>query len=157
MTERNAVAFEDWQIEAFVGKKSEYYKERWTKKFKINWAGVFFSVLWMLHRKMYKESMITMGAFLAVGIIFEHMFAIDIWGHLGLGLSVGIGVGGNDLYRGKLARALKESDGMNQEAQGIYLSLQGGVSPVWKTIMFFLVYFVFSIGFFVIVDVILYG
>ena len=157
MTEKNTVTLEDWQIEAFVGKKSDYYKERWLTKSKINWAGVFFSGLWMLHRKMYKESMITMGAFLAVGMIFEYVFMIDMWGGLGIGLACGIGIGGNDLYRGKLTRTLKESDGMNQEAQGIYLSLQGGVNPIWKTISFFLIYLVFSIGLFIIVDVILFS
>ena len=152
MDKKNTAAFEDWQIEAFVGKKSEYYKERWTTKSKVNWAGVFFSGLWLLHRRMYIESMITMGGFLAVGVIFEYVFALDMWSPLGLGLAVGIGIGGNDLYRGKFVRALKESDGMGREAQEKYLSLLGGISPIWKTVLFFMLYIVFSIGLFVIVD-----
>ena len=156
MTERNVAVFEDWQIEAFVGKKFEYFKDRWTNKSKFNWAGFFFSGLWMLHRKMFKESMITMGAFLAVGLISEYALALDLWTPLGIGLACGIGWGGNDLYRSKLVRALKESDGMDQEAQGKYLTLQGGVNPIWKTALFFSIYFVFSIGLFVIVDSILF-
>jgi len=151
----------DWQIEAFAGKKPEYYKEKWAKKFSINWAGFFFTWLWFFHRKMYREAIITAGAFFAVRMVLELLgpgweplvwvgsgpvFSVGIgqaW--VSLLLRGGIGAYSNIFYRDKFVRALKKSEGMEREAREQYLSQNGGVSPAWKTIVFFWVSFTLAV------------
>src|ERR1700733_2644909 len=69
------------EIEAFVGRKSGYYLERWHDALEregraegMNWAAFFLGGFWMAYRKMYRAAVIFWGLILLEGILEEVVF-----------------------------------------------------------------------------------
>jgi len=94
---------------------------------------------------MYREMMIICGAFVLLCTLLEHGFGLDLWRGAGMGVMGGVGGAGGSIYRGKFFRTLKESVDMPQEAQTNYLRKQGGAAPIWKTLLFVLLFFAFTV------------
>ena len=93
------------ECKAFIGKKADYYIEKWSlmekacSKISWNWGAFLLGLLWMLYRKMYFYSLIVLGIAIGQGIITELSGLgkfFDLW--LVLIISLLFGLFGNYLY-----------------------------------------------------------
>lgn len=131
------------EYEAFIGKKAEYYIGKWAEmekghtKMSWNLSAFLFTFLWMLYRKMYFYTLITLGILFGVGImesllgvgdIFDAIFSFIFW--------LSFGIFGNYLYHrytenkiSRIKRECKEDSLLIAE-----LARRGG--PTWFAPMF---------------------
>lgn len=70
------------EIRAFVGKKADYYLDRWpgpgeqyARARGFNWAAFLLSLLWMPYRKMYRVAWGMFGVFAACSVLEEFAIA----------------------------------------------------------------------------------
>ena len=137
----------DWltkdEAEAFIGKNSSFYLEKWKLHSEStlkgwNWAALFFSIEWMAYRKMYAEAILSFMLVLTIsfGISAIFIFGIGADFSFTLGRIVGdisrlsAGIFGNYLYRKKAIRVLKSVIHENDTERLNYLKRKGGVNAV---------------------------
>jgi len=133
----------DWLIkeetEAFIGKNSSFYLEKWGSRpdsaFKgWNWAAMFFSIEWMAYRKMYLEAFLYFLAIVLISIGLGFMFDALRIGYdgkiLGDIFRLMTGFIGNALYRKKALRAFSKTKNMSAPDRLSSLRSMGGVSVV---------------------------
>jgi len=135
----------DWltrdEAEAFIGKNSSFYLEKWKAHSNStlkgwNWAAMSFGIEWMVYRKMYAEAILF---FVVVSSISFGVAAIFIFG-IGIPITsrrvignvfrITIGVLGNYLYRKKAIRVLKMVVQENDSERIHFLNQKGGVSII---------------------------
>lgn len=151
-TQAEAIA-EDVAIATFVGKKYDYYRQKWSgseRKGSItsfNGGALLFGFLWMAYRKMYKFC----GIFMAV-VIAETLLelALDLPSSLSSAISIAMtvcfGMFGNHLYKLHVEQKIREITAEGTPTQiNAELARQGGTS------------FGAAIGFLVVLIIILGG
>ncbi|WP_457640580.1 DUF2628 domain-containing protein [Persephonella sp.] len=144
------------EMEAFIGKKAEYYLNKFEKFEKgnavsWNWAAFFFGVLWMFYRKMYLYGLIAFFLIMIINIFLEVAkinpvisIGISLW------LWIGFGMFGNYIYyifvknnisklkaqypdKEKLIEVLKKKGGVNK----FVLYFFGAVGIVYLLILIY--------------------
>jgi Protein of unknown function (DUF2628) len=135
------------ELQAFAGENAPYYWERSARRGHNggllagwNWAAAFLSMLWMLHRRMWKEFSIVVGVMVVWGVIegvaeamldvgAETSRGIERLGNAVFGLVMGMI--GNGLYLRRARRVVLESRrllGSDPQAQLAHLAKRGGTS-----------------------------
>jgi hypothetical protein len=105
---------EEAKLAEFIGeKKKEYYFKKWQKDNSWNWAAFFLTLGWLGYRKMYRPVVYVLLAFIAIDLLVA---LLGIEGNsfnnsIGIGLSVGLGIGGNLFYK---KHALKQIEDVNR-------------------------------------------
>jgi hypothetical protein len=113
------------RVKLFIGKNADYYLMEWEqatgqKYVTWNWAAFFFSVFWLLYRKMFRQAGLVL-ALIAIESLGEKILFPDMPDYISNGLSSGIGMAvagflgrfGNDWYKKHVDKAvsrLKASD-----------------------------------------------
>ena len=132
----------DWlterEVDAFVGKNADYYKEKWKSNPKSDYykgwniIALFFFFEWAAYRKMYREAI---GAFLSI-VIFTIFFTIlpvnsdlivKLFGQL---VKILFCAFANGFYRKKALRTLQKTFSMDEYSKMDYLTKQGGTSVI---------------------------
>lgn len=124
--------FSEADYQAFVGPRSEYYLSHWSRiSFAINWTAFFFSLLWLVYRKMYRISLIFTGLLMAFGI-FESLCPLpEAWmGPLRMVVALSVGLAGNELYKRHVHRALAliKAQKLSPELEAYEMRRQGGTN-----------------------------
>lgn len=126
------------EVEAFAGKNSDYYLEKWKSHSEStvkgwNFAAMFFSVEWMAYRKMYIEAMICFAILIIITMLLGLTFmvsGINISGTLGMlvgdAFRILAGLLGNMLYRKKALRTLHKTGDMDDVQRIEFLKRKGG-------------------------------
>jgi hypothetical protein len=129
MNEDATLQTEEWQTDAFVGKNSDYYKEKWAlplSSMSINWAALFFPYEWLSYRRMYIEvGFIFLVQIVVMSFIFTMIPALRT---ISFVTNIIIGLTGNTIYYIKFQRMLKKSASLSAEDQSAYLEKRGGTS-----------------------------
>ncbi|HEY3594222.1 MAG TPA: DUF2628 domain-containing protein [Polyangiaceae bacterium] len=115
----------DWlpeELSAFVGSKEKYYRRVWAPlmngksglKAGFNGGAFFFNVLWLLHRKMYREFLLFMIAPLTIGVLSAVVTlppSVDAALDRAFNLAIACTVGflGNGLYYRRTNAAIREA------------------------------------------------
>jgi hypothetical protein len=148
----------DEELRLFVGKKSDYYINKWNKaknNQSWNWAAFFTGLFWVGYRKMYKVIFITFGIFLLLDIItiLVNSPVLDNLNNYGVsvGMAVVFGTSGNYFYSllaKRRIQKIKDAYPNNPEVQAREIQKQGGSS--WKGVFIslavFVLYIVLNIG-----------
>jgi len=92
------------------------------QKVSINWAALFFGVLWMLYRKMYGVAAAAVGIMLISGCLG------GIGGMLGLALTVCSGLFGNYLYMMTVQKRVTDAQKFGEPARSQYVEKYAGTS-----------------------------
>ena len=113
----------------FIGPRAEMYIRKWSdNKWYFCWAGLFFSIFWLLYRKMYMFAVyilligLMFGYLIyALGYPIEYNLMINLW------VSLIIGIFGNMFYRNHVAAQIKKfQDDSKHDLK--MLELTGGVT-----------------------------
>jgi hypothetical protein len=124
------------EVDAFVGKNAEYYKEKWkahpnSQYFK-GWNGIAFVFFleWAAYRRMYKEALLAFLGILIFGIFFSLIpIGTDFFGELcGQAIKLFLSFFANGLYRRKALRMVNISLNMPENIRMDYLAKKGGVN-----------------------------
>ncbi|MCL2773663.1 MAG: DUF2628 domain-containing protein [Oscillospiraceae bacterium] len=119
---------ESWQIDAFVGENSKYYKRKWGDSENFNggwnWAALFLGISWLAYRKMYRIAVIAFLIPVTINIIlifspFHATIKSGIWTEA-IGLIFAIW--GNGIYRKKFINLLEKFKDMKNSEQKKILS-----------------------------------
>ena len=124
LDDQNEQPLEECQMEAFVGRNTLYYEEKWNSvpgKAGFNLAAFFLGSIWAVYRRMYLEAAIVW----VIAVVLEYIFR---GGWSGLGGALFFGLGGNEVYRRKLIRLLKKTEGLGREEQQALLKKKGGTN-----------------------------
>lgn len=132
-TQAEAIA-EDVAMATFVGKKYDYYRNKWSEAERkgsinsFNGGALLFGFLWMAYRKMYKFC----GIFIAV-ISVETLLELALnlptafSSAINIGVTIGFGVFGNHLYKLHAQQKVREITAQGTPAQiNAELVRQGG-------------------------------
>lgn len=138
------------QKRAFVGKKYDYYQQKWYEleqkkgSSSWNWGAFCFGMLWMAYRKMYFYCWICI-AIIAVDILCEAFFNVSAKAANVFGTVIGITIAsqGNSWYKLHVEKKITEFMKSNPPAyiENELLKEQGGTS-FWAVIGFMVVFFV---------------
>ena len=127
------------EAEAFIGKNSPYYLEKWKTKSDStlkgwNWAAFFFGIQWMAYRKMYTEAVLYYFITVIVGLIVGAILwilRIRIDDNLlRTILQLFVGVFGNAIYRNKALRILRKARFLDEPERLIIFREKGGASTI---------------------------
>lgn len=120
-----------------VGKKADYYLERWSKiersqnKTSWNWMACLWPVFWMAYRKMYLYAAIFGGIFVAESILQEILkYPNQISQGITVGMWVASGMMGNYLYKLYIDRQIDGLYRRKHEYSDAELAQHGGTSIV---------------------------
>lgn len=121
------------EIRAFVGRKADYYVERWMRRDSMgaNWAAFFLSGIWFPYRKMYRATLIFYGAILADAVLEE---IIDLPEHLSRWVGVAVAViccsSANRWYFNHATSKIRElrAQGLPEEKYLDAVAARGGTS-----------------------------
>lgn len=134
----------------YIGeKKADFYFKKWDKKPNTwNWSAFFLSFFWLGYRRMYKPVILIFG-FLFLYVLITTIFDLNvdsISSAIGIGLSVGIGLSGNQLYQSHVKKAIEklQKEGRNAEQVKNKLLIDGGGS--WKGVFAAFGIFVIYLG-----------
>jgi len=128
---KNRNAFEQWQKNSFVRENIEYYDRKWGSSSDEldagwNWAGFLIGPSWAVYRKLYLEAAIVFAILSALAFVFPT--AMSLYGWI-------FALGGNAMYRRKLVRIVKNSEGLGREEQKALLRKKGGTNPIAAAIV----------------------
>lgn len=119
---------DDLTEEMFIVENIPYYKGKFNEmrmlkqKVSLNWAALFFGVLWMLYRKMY-------GVAAAAVILLLVSGCLGVAGPvMGLAVTVGSGLLGNYLYMMTVQKRVTEYHKYGEPARSQYLEKYRGTS-----------------------------
>lgn len=132
----------DWltkeEAEAFIGKNSDYYLDKWKAHSETslkgwNWAAFFFGINWMNYRKMYIEALLYyIITAIAAAVIYTMLVLLGIWIDSNITQTlltvIFTGVFGNKLHRNKALRVLRKSLSSSESERMSALEAKGGVS-----------------------------
>jgi len=135
------------RVEPFVGKKSEFYLERWatmaegtSSRVRWNWAAAIGGLFWMLYRKLYMPFAIFLFVIIAesfAGVALEEAgvltTTIAIWDRLSSWVYSAIfGSWGNYWYFQRLRRVNDAATQLSDDPieQSTYLSQNGGTNII---------------------------
>ncbi|WP_256758124.1 DUF2628 domain-containing protein [Cohnella sp. WQ 127256] len=136
-------------INALVGSKANVYIEFWDRSRFWNWSAFWMGFYWMLYRKMYLYSLLTLvGLFILMNVLYRGLFSLDesliqhplenaIFAYLIMKFSIGII--GNSLYKLHVTRKIsnmhKELD--SDESLSIKdVTATGGTHVVLPALLF---------------------
>ena len=136
------------EYKAFIGKKADYYIEKWTEiekrhtKTSWNWGAFLFGLLWMLYRKMYFYTLIAVSILCGIGIIESFLGIGDVFDViLSFIFCLLFGIFGNYLYHRytenkilRIKRECKEDSSLIAE-----LARRGGTTWVAPTLLVLLI------------------
>jgi hypothetical protein len=158
-----AYADSEAELRQFVGKKSDYYINKWKKaknNRSWNWAAFFLGLFWVGYRKMYKVIFIIFGIFIVTDVItlFLNQAIADKLNYgISTGLSVVLGISGNyfySIYSKRKIQKIKDTFPHNPEIQAKEIQRQGGGS--WKGVFISLgllvAYIAINLGLFSLYD-----
>ena len=127
------------EAEAFIGKNSWFYLEKWKSHSEDtlkgwNWPAAVFGLQWMMYRKMYLEALLFYVFQIVAGVLIGMAFwtfRVSIDGEL-IRPIFGIltGIFGNMLYRNKALRILRKTIYMDEPMRVAALQEKGGTSVV---------------------------
>ena len=130
------------RMRAFVGPNADYYLRKWGdmdrggSKASWNWAAFLLNVYWLAYRKMWLQTAIFFVVLVAlVALIVMSGVPILFSQVLLLGLAVGLGIGGNALYRMHVEKALADPAFADPETLrrrgGGSMGAAWGLAAVW--------------------------
>lgn len=131
----NEATARDWltkeEEEAFIGPNTSFYTEKWRLHSSHtlkgwNWAAMFFSIEWMVYRKMYTQAVLMYLATTAVLLLFMRIdlpsaLIRDVFRTI-------VGVVGNALYRRKALRVVQKNIALPDQERLQVLQNKGGTS-----------------------------
>lgn len=131
----------DWlneeEAEAFIGKNASFYLDKWNSHSDSslkgwNWAAMFFSIEWMVYRKMYAEAILYFFIISTLAVLLGlllSVFSINLNGTiLRDTFRIIMGIWGNAIYRKKALRVLRKNVVLNDADRLFALKNKGGVS-----------------------------
>lgn len=134
---------EEEAIRAYIGDKAPHFLEKWRRMdarksiISFSFPGFLFGPFWLFYRKIFREGLMVAGAAFvmsAFGIFGQAMNeqVIQVLVNIvSLAVALAIGLFGNHLYRGHVARQTALLDVAGQDPQTVrdHLAMQGGTSP----------------------------
>jgi len=119
------------EAEAFIGKKSDYYLEKWGNPTQAshNWAAYLGGIGWLLYRKMYIEALVLLALWTLLDVLLWPLPFFDtIDRAVTMGIWILVGTYGNTLYHRKFLRVTRKGDHLEGEERLRFLNKKGGTS-----------------------------
>ena len=135
---QNKQPFERWQMRAFIGENAEYFERKWGGSSDYagwNWAAFLLGPSWLIYRRLYAEGAIAFAVLFALALIFPGAWVLFGWV---------FAIWGNGLYRKKLIKIIRKSEGLEREEQEALLEKKGGTNA-FVAIIIPILLFLFSL------------
>ncbi|MEM8780683.1 MAG: DUF2628 domain-containing protein [Cyanobacteria bacterium P01_G01_bin.49] len=150
------------EIRAFVGRRSDYYLNRWSTAlsgegdvFSFNQAAFWLAGFWLPYRKMYKITLIFYGIIAAESLL-EYIFFVGILKYqeppVSLNFAVGIGSGvicgiyANRWYYWHTCENIEQLRRLNLSEESLNEALKKRGGTNWITSIAFMIMFILVLG-----------
>lgn len=138
--------FDRNDLHVFVGKNTGYYFGKWESLLSgsagwagFNWAAFFFSIPWLLYRRLYKILFIFLGLIVVVAMLeeflFDGLFPPLLATPFFLAMPLLCGFYGNQWYFVHALKKIRDVDQPSPDARWAALDKAGGTNPVGLAVL----------------------